>query len=220
LTRRRQLDGGDWRFPRRETIPTTMQSPLAKDADGRTALHHAAIADDTELMRRLLEASADLNAKDDGDWTPLHVAASAGRAQVVEVLLLRGIDVDASTSAGGSALTYAASKGHTAIAASLLQAKADVKHADRAGSTPIHLAAARGHCDVLAMLLASPGASIAIELRDKSGCTALHVAAVEMQVKATIFLCSSYTLLHTSSEQPCVRKQRRWARRPSMQNPP
>ena len=153
-----------------------------RDADGRTALHHAALADDTELVRQLLGASADIDAKDEGDWSALHVAASAGRAQAVDVLLLCRADVNAATGAGGSALTYAASKGHTQIVRAMLAAKADVKLSDKGGSTPLHRAAARGHCAVLEMLLAVPGASYAIDIPDKSGYTPFHIAALEMQV--------------------------------------
>ena len=78
----------------------TASQPTAEvDADGRTALHHAALSDDTEVLRQLAAGGGDVNKADEGGWAPLHVAASAGRLSAVEVLLMSGADVAASTSA-------------------------------------------------------------------------------------------------------------------------
>ena len=47
----------------------------AKDSDGRTALHYAAMAGHKEVVELLIDKGADVKAKDSRGVTPLHLAA-------------------------------------------------------------------------------------------------------------------------------------------------
>ena len=162
------------------------------DSDGRTPLHAAALAaDDGASLRELLAAGpADPAVADHGGWTPLHCAASAGRSDAVEQLVRAGSPLDACTEAGSSALTYAASKGHTAVVRTLLGAAADVTVRDRSGCTPLHRAASRGHADAVQLLLQQQP-SQQLELKDKRGHTAFHLAVLEQQESVAVLLAEA-----------------------------
>src|SRR6185369_8795136 len=63
----------------------------ARDEQGRTALHLAAMDGHEEMVRELIgKQSADVNARDSNGATPLHLAASHGHKQVVATLLAGG----------------------------------------------------------------------------------------------------------------------------------
>jgi len=65
----------------------------ARDEQGRTALHLAAMDGHEEMVRELIgKQSADVNARDSNGATPLHLAASHGHKQVVAALLAGGAD--------------------------------------------------------------------------------------------------------------------------------
>ena len=48
------------------------------DRDGRTALHYAALENNSAEVQRLLEAGLATGATDKSGWTPLHFAAAYG----------------------------------------------------------------------------------------------------------------------------------------------
>jgi len=67
----------------------------ARDKEGSTPLHWAAWRGQVEAARLLLEAGAEVNARNQNThWgtTPLHAAAHGNQAAVVQVLLARGGD--------------------------------------------------------------------------------------------------------------------------------
>jgi len=58
--------------------------------DGDTCLHRACHRGNLRLVKMLLRAGADLNARGDMGYTPLHYAATP---EIVEVLLAAGADI-------------------------------------------------------------------------------------------------------------------------------
>jgi hypothetical protein len=70
---------------------------------------HAAISlnSSTEMARLLLDAGADVNAKQAGGYTPLHQASSAGKKELVLLLLERGADRSAVCDQGKTPAEYA-----------------------------------------------------------------------------------------------------------------
>ena len=53
----------------------------------------AALLDNTEIARFLIEKGADVNAKSRDGSTPLHSTAFLGRAEIAELLIQKGADV-------------------------------------------------------------------------------------------------------------------------------
>src|SRR5688572_8074949 len=64
-----------------------------RDAQGRTALHHAAEGN-LAAVEVLVERGADLDARDKSGRTPLFVAVRANRYEIARYLLDRGADPD------------------------------------------------------------------------------------------------------------------------------
>lgn len=60
--------------------------------DGLTALHHACIDDNPELVEFLLKKGADVNCVDNEGWSPLHATASCDHLEIAKLLLLYGAD--------------------------------------------------------------------------------------------------------------------------------
>ncbi len=69
----------------------------ARDKDGATPLHFAALWDNAEAITVLLQAGANIDARDKGGATPLHEAANGGNAEAVTALLRAGANGKART---------------------------------------------------------------------------------------------------------------------------
>lgn len=111
---------------------------LAKAADGSgsSPLMHAAASGTVPIMQALVDAGADVNAKNSRAATALHWAA--GDAAKVKLLLLNGASVDAKTVEGRTPLFAAATMPGSAPAMRhLLEAGADVNAATLVGTTPL-----------------------------------------------------------------------------------
>ena len=132
--------------------------PAALDNDRYDAVTIAAVADDEETLKVLLElgASAKLvTSRYDG--TALIAAAHLGHDGVVRRLIEAGAPLDHVNNLHWTALIEAIVLGdggarHQATLAALLRAGASTALADRAGRTPLQLARDRGHREMVRML--------------------------------------------------------------------
>lgn len=138
------------------------------------ALHEAAENGNVEAINVLLEAGADVNARNEDGGTPLHSAAARGHAKAVKRLLKEGADVNAKNKSGVTPLHVGARK-YPYLAMVLLEAGADVHAKDEAGGTPLHHAAYFGRVKIARVLLKA-GADV--HAKDEAGRTALHWAAL------------------------------------------
>jgi ankyrin repeat protein len=96
---------------------------MASKPAGFTPLH-SAVADDagaatTDLVRMLLDAGADANARSASGGTPLHTAAFTGNIPVIEMLLAAGAKPEEADDKGRTPLDVARERKHTEAAARL-----------------------------------------------------------------------------------------------------
>ncbi|XP_049832752.1 ankyrin-1-like, partial [Schistocerca gregaria] len=139
-----------------------------------TRLIYAAEEGAVEDLQALLEAGANVGARDEIGETALHWAAQWGHTDSVKCLLEAGAEVDARSDGQSTPLHLAAERGHTAVVRLLLAASADPNARTPYGRTPLHSAAEQGHTAVVRLLLAFSANHSAT---DHEGWTPLHLAA-------------------------------------------
>ncbi len=143
----------------------------AKDVAGMTALHHAAERGAAEIARLLVDAGADVNARDAHGQAPIDHASHAGpwkeapAAEIVRLLLDRGASMD---------IFQAAALGDLPRLHALLDEDPQrVNARDEQGRTPLYEAARNLHLAAVDLLLAR-GADV--EARTGWGETPLSAA--------------------------------------------
>jgi ankyrin repeat protein len=155
-----------------------------KDPAGSTLLHHAAGFGSLDVMALLVDAGADVNAKNRRGSTPLHWAIDDEAK--VRLLLSRGASVNAKQVEGRTPLYQAASLGNGfAIVRLLLNQGADSNLAMSNGRTPLMAAAARGDVEVMRALM---DAKASVDTRNGAGETALILAATDGNPEAVRLL--------------------------------
>lgn len=111
------------------------------DRCGWTVLHQTASAGRSNILERLIQLGAPLEASTKNGATALHYAASKGHLRAVELLLRGGARAEALDSKGETPLHRAAAQGHASIVETLLaKAPTLVNVRSREGNTPLHLA--------------------------------------------------------------------------------
>jgi uncharacterized protein len=80
-----------------------------------TALDAAVAANHADVVRILLAARGDPNARSEGNYTSLHKAAAHGNLEIVRMLLDAGADPKATRDGGHTPLDDAREKGHAAV---------------------------------------------------------------------------------------------------------
>jgi ankyrin repeat protein len=125
----------------------------AKNSDGCSPLHHATWSGHADVVRLLVNAGADVDAKAfDEDETPLQQTAWHGHHSCVELLLKAEAEVNLQNAVGHTALHQAASNGHESVVRLLLEYEADPQIVDKHGQTARVLAEANEHGTTASML--------------------------------------------------------------------
>ena len=143
-----------------------------------TPLHWAAAFSDTPaVIVALLDAGADLEARNKNGRTPLHWAAAVSVSPAIITMLAEvGADLEAWDQGGRTPLHLAAGQSRTpAVITALLDAGADLEAWDDVGGTPLHKAAANSEAAGVVAVLLDGGADL--EARTDNGATPLHLAA-------------------------------------------
>jgi serine/threonine-protein phosphatase 6 regulatory ankyrin repeat subunit B len=104
------------------------------------------------MVHVLLNAGADINARDESGSTALQDASSGGHEQIVQTLLDAGSNVNARDGSGSTALQNASSGGHEKIVQTLLDAGADAALIDKGGRSALVEALGGGHKRVVEIL--------------------------------------------------------------------
>jgi cytohesin len=141
-----------------------------------TALHRAAAAGHADLVKALLDRSAQVDARDYGGGTALHSAAAHGHVNAAAALLDKGADPSAPDEEGLTPLHLAARNGHEAVAALLLARKADPNARGKFTGMPLHEAAEHGHRALVELLLAHGGLANARSGGSHTAFTPWHAA--------------------------------------------
>jgi ankyrin repeat protein len=144
----------------------------------------AAMRDDAQAVRSLLEAGEDVDAAQGDGMTALHWAAEHGDPELAALLIDAGAEVEPVTRLGDYRPLHLASKGgHAAVVTALLEAGADPALATaNGGTTPLHFAAASGSVGAVEALLGHGAAVDATEVA--WGQTPLMFAAAAGRVDA------------------------------------
>ncbi len=126
----------------------------ARDNLGNTALHWAALNNDTATLTALLDRGADANAANTAGATPLIYAVA--RPESVTALLAKGANVNHATAAKTTALIAATRRPRSAeVVRVLLEHKADFTVTLPGEGAPVDLAAGHGDTETVDLLLAA-----------------------------------------------------------------
>jgi ankyrin repeat protein len=147
-------------------------------------LHWAALRSNTDIVKLLIDAGADLEAEDFNNMTPLawvvnkHETAAAA---VVKLLIDAGADLTKTyESDGNTVLHWAAESGLVDIAKLLIDAGADPDAENKHAATPLHHAAGLHKVDIVKLLIDAGANLDKIGSRQKQ--TALHMATYEEDI--------------------------------------
>jgi ankyrin repeat protein len=146
----------------------------AGDAQGLTALAHAARSGRPAAVSALLDAGARVDVQDRAGWTALGHAVVAGQMEVVRLLLKAGANPRATQGHGRPLLLLAAESKRADAVPVLAHAGADPDQSSPEGLTPLMAAASANDMDSIRALIDS-GAHA--DRTDKRGRTALWYAA-------------------------------------------
>lgn len=162
-----------WGFVRSNTIRVEDNYP---DPFGElTDLEFAAVHGRTGIIKVLLEAGADVNAKSllGLESAPLMAAVGGGHAEVVQLLIDYGADLEATDSLGKTCLFYAVEFGYRKVLQVLLDSGAEVNVSDKWGQTLLSYAVGHNSVEFVKILLAA-GADV--NATDRDGNTVLDYA--------------------------------------------
>ena len=83
-----------------------------RDKKGQTACHQAVIANNFEVVQKLLSKNIDLNIKDEQGRTALHHTQWKGNEKIAKILISAGANINEPDNAGFTLLNYATIFGH------------------------------------------------------------------------------------------------------------
>ena len=173
-----------------------------KKNNGVTALHCAVQKGHVDVVQVLIDAGADIDAKNEVGRSPLMFASIKGHLDVVKVLVEAGAGVRATNNDGDTCLLIAANFGHTETVRYLVGLKdVDVNHQGTYNHTALHSAVDEGHPDVVQVLI-DAGASV--KTKDQDGRSPLHCASrlghldiVKMLIDAGAEVCATDNKVQT-----------------------
>jgi len=145
-----------------------------RDKKEQTPLHIAALSNQSDMAKILINNNAHIEAKDKRGHTPLHLAANKDNIEIAIFLLNNGANIEAEDNYGKSPLYTAIDSRKQKIIEILIAKGANIEHCDRYERTPLHSAAKAWNKKRVSFLL-EKGAKI--EALDNDACTPLYYAS-------------------------------------------
>jgi TonB family protein len=160
------------------------------DKDGYTALHRASHCGNVRVVKTLIAAGANVNAKTKQNVTPLLISIDmmCPTPEVTMALIEAGADVNAAEDGGDTAIVIASTESTIDVMKELLKRGANPDAQGQGGGTALHYAAMNNLEDRTEILLQ---AGARIDIANNAGKTALDVGMpdtkrlIEKFVKAT-----------------------------------
>lgn len=162
-----------------KVLLTKGSNAKATTKGGLTPLH---LASNSEVVRLLVAAGADIHQKDADDRLPLMYACGRGNLDAVQTLLEMGADVNARDMHGVTPLILAIEPGHVEVARLLLEKGADPGYRHpKTGGAALHFTAVFGKVEIARALLEH---GTDVNVPDSKGDTPLILAARFNQIAA------------------------------------
>jgi ankyrin repeat protein len=152
---------------------------LLKKRGAETTLLIASMLGDTEEVRRLIDAGADVKATTPDGLCPLVGAAARAQVEVAKILLEKGADIHPKKGDSLDAFSVAMSAGDVGMIKLMMDKGADVKGKSDGSWTPLMSAASDCRADLAALFL-EKGADV--NAVDRDGRTPLMCALVSWTI--------------------------------------
>eukprot|EP00435_Cladocopium_sp_Y103_P073648 s178_g44.t1 len=140
-----------------------------------------------DLVRRLLEAEANINAAHEAGDTALHVATAAGHLDIVRHLVKRCAKKDRPNYEGETPLLVACRERHEPLVRYLVENRCSTNQSCRPGITPLWIAGAAGDLEIVRCVVE---VRAAVDHESWNGVTPLTVAANNFHWHVTEYLFS------------------------------
>lgn len=158
---------------------------------GHTPLISAALNKHMDVMRKLLQHSANASFQAWDGFTALHLVSQHGDVQMAAELLNNGANIEARRDGSLTPLHDAAANSSEAMVTFLIENGADKEARTSGGQTPLLIATQEGRTGALRVLL---HAGADIEVLDNDGSNCLHTSARRSQAETmSLLLASSST---------------------------
>lgn len=149
-----------------------------RNASGATPLLVATHANAVEAAGALIDAGADVNAKDHIHDSPYLYAGARGHLDILKLTLANGADLKSTNRYGGTALIPASERGHVETVRTLIEAGVEVDHVNKLHWTALLEAIILGdggeeHRQIVNLLI---DAGADVNLADRDGVTPLQHA--------------------------------------------
>lgn len=135
----------------------------------------AAVTNQIEGVRAMLDYGRDINLRDENGNTPLLAATTANNIDAVRLLLRRGADANIKNNEGMTPAHIAAYRGNMLLLQGLMHVGAHPDVSNQFGNTPLMSAIVGGHNHIVEFLVDKANAEI--NIRNNRGLTPLHLAA-------------------------------------------
>lgn len=153
--------------------PNLTGDSFSSSGSQQTALHVAAWFGQPLVVKRLLEAKADVAARDFGQQIPLHLGVLSKNEEVIRMLVKAGSNIHAPDRNQVSSYDQALQAGQTNLANLLLSEAPNPKTSNPQGNTTLHLAVLNGDVKTIEQLLQKNADAKAT---NASGLSPLHLA--------------------------------------------